>query len=161
MSVVALNASSSNNVAPKTISDSRFVKSDAEFSPDGRFFAYGSNESGSQGIYVQQFPGPGGKWTVASGGTQPRWARSGKELFYRSGPRMMAVDVETSPTLRVGKPRVLFETTTRPGYRQGYDVAPDGSRFLMVKEPPEQAPSDQLHIVVNWFTELQQRVPVK
>ena len=161
MSVVALNASSSNNVKSQMISDSKFIKTDAEFSPDGRFIAYGSNESGIQGIYLQEFPGPGRKLMIAADATQPRWARRGKELFYRSGSRMMAVDVETSPTLRVGKPRVLFETTTRPGYRQGYDVAPDGSRFLMVKEPPEQASSDQLHIVVNWFTELQQRVPLK
>jgi hypothetical protein len=86
----------------------------------------------------------------------PRWARSGRELFYRHADMVMTVDVELGGVFRASKPRVLFEGR----YQPGYDVAPDG-RFLMVKPPAEQARAqpDKVHIVVNWSEELHRRVP--
>ena len=114
--------------------------------------------------------GPGGKVLVSNdGGTEPRWARSGRELFYRNGGKMMAVDVQTTPAFRTGAPKLLFEgryfeaRALGPdgGSRASYDVAPDGKRFLMLKPVASQnAGSGQLHVVVNWFEELRRRVPV-
>jgi len=92
------------------------------------------------------------------------WNPNGRELFYRSGGKMMAVDVITQPTFAAGKPKVLFEGKYRPtpSNQPNYSVSPDGQRFLMIKasEQEELAPT-QINVVLNWFTELQQRVPVK
>ena len=80
------------------------------FSPDGHWLAYISDESGRYEIYVQPYPGPGGKWQISTeGGTEPVWNRNGRELFYRSGDKMMAVDIATQPSFAAGKPRMLFE----------------------------------------------------
>jgi Tol biopolymer transport system component len=124
----------------------------ATISPDGRFLAYVSNESGRAEVYVQAFPGPGGKWQVSTeGATEPMWARRGGELFYRSGDKMMGISLETEPTFTATKPRFLFAD---PYVKQGwfvanYDVSPDGQSFLMVKsEGAEEAA--QLVVVQNW-----------
>jgi serine/threonine-protein kinase len=131
------------------------------FSPDGRWLAYQSNESGGNDVYVQPFPGPGGKWQIsAGGGFEPIWSRNGRELFYRIGDKMMAVDIETTPTFRAGTPRMLFE---QPGYSSSsrqYDVAPDGQRFLMLKLQRDAANTPpQIVVVKNWFEELKRLVP--
>ncbi|MDR3722704.1 MAG: protein kinase [Candidatus Acidoferrales bacterium] len=87
-----------------------FNESAPEFSPDGRWLAYVSDESGRFEIYVQPYPGPGGKWQISTdGGTEPVWNRNGRELFYRSGDKMMAAAVATQPSFFAGKPRMLFE----------------------------------------------------
>ena len=81
-----------------------------EFSPDGRWIAYVSNESGRFEIYVQPYPGPGGKWQISTdGGPEPVWNRNGREFFYRSGDKMMAVEITTQPSFVAGRPRMLFE----------------------------------------------------
>jgi serine/threonine protein kinase len=140
---------SSNQTAPR-------------FSPDGHFIAYASNESGRYEIYVRPYPGPGGKWQISTdGGGEPVWNPKGRELFYRNGDKMMAVNVTTQGTFSAGKPTVLFEGRYVPTPRsfQDYDVSPDGQRFLMLK-PVEQAQSpDQINVVLNWFEELKQKVP--
>jgi eukaryotic-like serine/threonine-protein kinase len=138
-----------------------------EFSPDGRWLAYVSNESGRKEIYVQPYPGPGGKWQISTeGGSEPMWNPKGKELFYRSGDngdKMMAVDISTQPGFVAGKPRQLFEGKYLPDpyARANYDVSPDGQRFLMLK-PSEQAGAapTQINVVLNWFEELKQKVPI-
>jgi serine/threonine-protein kinase len=92
------------------------------------------------------------------GGTTPRWSGDGRELFYRNGDKMMAVDVQTSPAFRAGTPKVLFQGN----YVNSYDVAPDGKRFLMIKPPgAAQSPTDQVTLVLNWFEELRRRVPAE
>jgi eukaryotic-like serine/threonine-protein kinase len=134
------------------------------FSPDGRWLAYVSNESGRDEIYVQAFPGPGRKWQISTeGGTEPVWARTASELFYRDGDKMMAVTVATAPDLSAGKPRLLFEGRFVRGLTLGhtnYDVSPDGQRFLMIKDAAQQAAPLQVNVVLNWFDELKRRVPV-
>ena len=136
------------------------------FSPDGRWLAYISDESGRYEVYVQPYRGPGGKYQISTeGGTEPVWNPKGKELFYRSGDKMMAVDVTTHPSFSVSKPRMLFRgpylpTPTTVPY---YDVSPDGQRFLMVK-PAEQtasSPLTQIVVVQNWFEELKRLVPTE
>lgn len=134
------------------------------FSPDGRWLAYVSDESGRPEIYVQPYPGPGGKWQISvDGGIEPAWNPNGRELFYRSGNRMMAVQVALQPTFSAGRPTMLFEgeylASPFPNTGTTYDVTRDGQRFLMVKDI-EQASATQINVVVNWFEELKRLVPI-
>jgi serine/threonine-protein kinase len=142
----------------------QFNEAAPQFSPDGRWLAYISDESGRKEIYVQPYPGPGGKWQISTeGGAEPLWNRNGRELFYRSGKKMMAVEITTKPSFSAGTPKVLFEgqyqslpTISTPNY----DVSPDGQRFLMLKpiEAAQSAPT-QINVALNWFEELKRRVP--
>jgi serine/threonine-protein kinase len=135
----------------------------AKFSPDGKWLAYVSDESGRLQVYVRPFPGPDTKWLISEedeGGGEPVWSPDGKELFYRTWDKMMAVSIESQDqTLRAGSPRMLFEGSyvnhsNPPGY-QYYDISPDGKRFVMMTEEVET----QLNVVVNWFEELKRLVP--
>jgi len=140
-----------------------FTEGAPRFSPDGRWLAYVSNESGRNEIYVQAYPGPSGKWQISTdGAAEPLWNRNGRELFYRSGGKMMAVDIATQPSFAAGKPRMLFEGpyVPTPATIPNYDVSLDGQRFLMLK-PVEQAQAapTQIDVVLNWFEDLKQKVP--
>ena len=132
------------------------------FSPDGRWLAYESDESGRVEVYVRPFPGPGSKWQISTdGGTEAVWARSGRELFYRNGDKMMAAAVEIKPGFSAAKPRLLFEghyETSIYTFHPNYDVTPDGQRFLMIRGT-EQKSATQINVVLNWSDELKQRVP--
>jgi Tol biopolymer transport system component len=131
----------------------------AQFSPDGRWVAYQSNESGQDEVYVQPFPGPGEKTQISTtGGTQVRWNRDGKELFYVAPDlRLMAVSVVTSPTaktLQPAPPTALFvshlwNNATAVSAKQEYVVSPDGQRFLMLVDPPDAATSP-ITLIANW-----------
>jgi serine/threonine-protein kinase len=135
-------------------------------SPDGRFLAYTSNESGVNHVYVRPFPNVG-DWReqISIGrGQEPVWARDGRELFYRKGGSgdLVAVDVEATETFQIGEEHVLFPAGA---YRsndlhQQYDVAPDGQRFVMLKprEEVEQLPEPVMIMIQNFFTELEERV---
>ncbi len=116
-----------------------------------------SNESGGYEVYVQPYPAPGRKWRVSSGGGAfPRWNPNGRELFYRNGGKMMAVDiVTTSPSFSVGTPKMLFEAQDL----SNWDISPDGQRFLMIMPVEQQQPATQINVVLNWFEELKQKVP--
>jgi Tol biopolymer transport system component len=133
------------------------MEGEGAFSPDGRWLAYRSDESGRQEIWVRPFPAAPGKWQISTeGGVSARWARSG-ELFYKDGDKMMAVDLTTQPTLAAGRPRVLFEGRYETGVGS-FDVRSDGQRFLMLQAGEEQAVT-QVNVVLNWFEELRRRVP--
>ena len=124
------------------------------FSPDGRFVAFGSDQSGAFEIYVQPFPDASrGKWMVSTGGgTEPRWSSDGKELFYFSGQALMAVPVNLSPTFSSGTPVKLFDAPIPAGYTNESDlwqVAPDGKRFLFLPLAGPQ-PGPPLEVIVNW-----------
>jgi dipeptidyl aminopeptidase/acylaminoacyl peptidase len=159
-----LSASANEKPVPFLDSDSR--KTAAVFSPDGHWIAYAADDSGRFEIYVTPYPGPGSRSQISTeGGRMPRWKNDGRELFFRSGDRttfkMMAVHIELGASLHAGSPRLLFAGDY--GLNTGYDVAPDGQRFLMVKSSSstQQMPPNQLTFVVNWFEELKQRVPAK
>jgi serine/threonine-protein kinase len=144
----------------------RFNEGGAAFSPDGRWLAYVSNESGRPEIYVQPYPGPGGKWQISTdSGAEPLWNQNGRELFYRSGKRMMSVQISTEPAFVASKPVVLFErdyaVSQFPAVGIAYDVSRDGQRFLMVKEPDQAGSVPQINVVVNWFEELRRLAPPK
>ena len=136
--------------------ETTFNEGNLRLSTDARWVAYTSNQSGRPEVYVQAFPGPGGRSQVSTdGGTEPVWARSGRELFYREGDKMMAVAVESGPAFKAAAPRALFEGryATLGWGEANYDVSPDG-RFLMLRSEA-QPPATELHLVVNWFAELQ------
>jgi Tol biopolymer transport system component len=131
------------------------------FSPDGRWIAYTSNETGRDEVYVQAYPGPGSKSQISTGGgSQPVWSRDGRELYYRGERQLLAVSVQLSPTFSAGDRRRLFDDTYEIEHRddRNYDVSVDGKRFLMLKvERP--ASSAQLTVVLNWTEELKGRAP--
>jgi Tol biopolymer transport system component len=141
----------------------RFYEASPMFSPDGRWIAYVSDESGRYEIYVQPYPGPGGKWQVSTdGGTEPHWTMNGRELVYRNGDKVIVVGVATQPTFSTGKPRILFEGPyVSPAINtRTWDASLDGQRFVMLKPVrQEQAPPTQINVVLNWFEELKQKVP--
>jgi serine/threonine protein kinase/Tol biopolymer transport system component len=137
-----------------------FTEGASEFSPDGKWLAYTSNESGRFEVYVQPFPGPGGKWQIsADGGAEPKWNSNGRELFYRNGTKMMAVQIATQPVFSAGTPKTLFDrtyvSTPLPQTFQYYDVSRDGQKFLMVKQL-EQAP-EPIHVTLNWIEDMKRR----
>ncbi len=144
---------------PQPWLQTRFGERNAQISPDGRWLAYHSNESGRLEVYVQPFPGPGGKRQVSAlGGSEPRWARNGGELFYRDDNKMMVVGVTTTPTFTASNPRLLFEGRFIEGAKT-YDVAPDGQRFLVVRPSEQEINATQINVVLNWFEELKRLVP--
>ncbi len=121
---------------------------------------------GRNNVYVSPFPEPNVKWLVSEeeeGGEQPVWHPNGKEIFYRSGNRMMVASVQAGDqALNVGRPEVLFEgsyvsTHTNPQGYQYYGISPDGRRFLMLKE--EQLQQTQINVILNWDEELKRLVP--
>ncbi len=126
------------------------------FSPDGRFLAYQSNESGRYEIYVQSFPGPGGKWQIStSGGIEPQWRADGKELYYRApDQKVMAVEIRTGDTVTAGTPQSLFQGRFDTGIgRNHYLPAADGRRFLTVAPLGREALTPTT-VVLNWNAEL-------
>jgi serine/threonine-protein kinase len=146
---------------PQPFVHTQSLETAPRFSPDGHFIAYASDESGRVEIYVRPYPGPGGKWQISTeGGTEPVWNPKGRELFYRAGNKMMAVDVVMQPTFSAGKPKMLFAGPYVPTPRSfpDYDVSPDGQRFLMLKANEQAQTTAQINVVLNWFEELKQKV---
>ena len=125
-------------------------------SPDGHWLAYTSNESGQQEVYMRAFPLPGAPVQIsAGGGRAPRWAPSGRELFYRNDDSLVAVSVSLAPVVRVGSRRALFTIDPYlvggPRSSPGYDVHPDGRRFLMIRRG---SATRDLVVVLHWFDQL-------
>src|SRR6184192_4164149 len=132
-------------------------------SPDGRWMAYDSDESGRVEVYAQSFPDPNLKrWKVSPAhGSEPLWTRDGGELVYRKGDSVMAVSIDLHNG-RSGPPRALFggPYPDSPGWTRprSYDVSRDGERFLMLKLPPQRI-RPRIHVVLNWFNELRAKFP--
>jgi eukaryotic-like serine/threonine-protein kinase len=137
------------------------------FSPDGRWIAYHSNESGSFEVYVRPFPGPGGKWQISTGGgSAPEWSRNGKELYFTTSNRdkiMVATYSSSGESFHADKPRLWS-----PGqltYRRtnvNYALHPDGKRFAVLKTGnAETAPPliNKVSFIFNFFDELRRKVP--
>jgi Tol biopolymer transport system component len=147
------------NAKPFPVATTSGNEDQGQFSPDGQWVAYTSNESGVSEIYVVPFPpsAEGGKWLVSrGGGVQPRWNHNGKELFYISpDSKMMSVDVSTHPIFQAGIPRSLFATElVDTGIRTGpmsWDIAPDGNRFLIISDTSTDS---SLTVALNWQTGL-------
>jgi serine/threonine-protein kinase len=147
-----------------------FMDRDSEFSPDGRWVAYSSNESGTYEIYVRPFPAAGGRWQVSDGGGRfPRWSGDGSELFYRTNDGLMVAAIETAgDSFQVGKAKTLFEGSFRGGMFgigiggyifSDYAVAPDGERFVMFPDTEQRSANTHVTLVFNWFDELERTLP--
>jgi hypothetical protein len=146
---------------PRPVVQTEHDEGDGRFSPDGRWIAYVSDESGRYEVYVASFPGPGGKLQVsANGGTEPRWRADGKELFYFARDnRLMAVDITTQGgTFEVGQIEPLLQAreTWLPGSGVRYDVSEDGQRFLIFVPLAEPSASN-ISLIVNWPEELNRK----
>ena len=145
-----------SNPHPLVLAQTKGNEDQGQFSPDGHWVAYTSNETGLSEIYVIPFPPTpnGGKWMVSrGGGVMPRWRRDGKELFYISPDwKMMEVKVSTSPIFQSGTPQPLFDTQmVDTGIRTGpvsWDISPDGNRFLIISE--NAAETSSLNVILNW-----------
>jgi serine/threonine-protein kinase len=159
---------------PKPLIQTRFNEQNADLSPNGRWIVYQSDDSGQVEVYVRPFPNvEDGRWIVSSGGGhRPVWARTGREIFYRSSEgAMMSVSIREQPTtLTIGPPARLFDGPSYYGGKPGlvggnpgrhFDVTADGQRFLMVKEAPRRSDSARVVVIENWSEELKARVPVK
>jgi serine/threonine protein kinase len=151
-----------------------FQESHGQISPDGKWLAYYSNETGRAEVYVQSFPQGAGRWQVStSGGQFPRWRRDGRELFYMSQAsrgKMMAVDVQSGGTaFEASAPKELFDPVyinlshSDGGPYHTYAVSPDGQRFLIPRSPSadQQTTATPIVVVLNWLEELKQRVPTR
>jgi Tol biopolymer transport system component len=141
---------------PKPYLDSEFVETQGRFSPDGRWVAYASNQTGRLEVYVRPYPGPGEPVRVSdNGGRLPQWRRNGTELFFIAPDNTLmsaAVGGEASP-FQIRGVRTLFQTRPRPGVRLDayfYDVAPDGQRFLVNSLVEGQVATPPITLVVNW-----------
>jgi len=145
---------------PHRVLGSAFHNYDPSLSPDGRWMAYMSDESGRSEVYVRPYPGPGGRWQVSlDGGTEPVWSPTGREIFYRNGDRVMAATVRTLGGFQVGARVQLFEGAYESGSRQitNYDVTRDGRTFVMLQ--PVQGTAQSVFVTLNWFEQLGRRRP--
>ena len=151
----------SSGFEPVAFVQTPFNETAPQISPDGRFVAYCSNESGQYEVQVQPFPEGRGKWQVSTnGGNQPRWSKDGKELFYVEHDTLVAVSVTLKPTFSVGSTTRLF---SHPGLISGYpaqqyDLSADGQRFILketVVGPDDQPPS--IRVAQNWYEEFRDR----
>ncbi len=147
----------------------------AILSPDGKWIAFDSDESGKPEVYVAPYPAMAPRERISTdGGLHPLWSPDGRELYYRTGAspeeleqralaqktRVMAVSIETKPAFKAGQPRMLFEG---PYFESGHDIAvtPDGKGFILIRETDTQTGPKEIEVVVNWPEELKQRVQVR
>ena len=151
---------------PSPISATPFNERIGVLSPDGQWLAYVSDETGRNEIYVRSSPEPASKYSISSdGGGAPTWSHAGRELFFvRRDRNLMVVEVTTVPEFRASPPKPLFgeaaagvDLSTGGNYLPNYDVTSGADRFLTLQTQGDAVP--QVHLVVNWFEELQQRVP--
>jgi Tol biopolymer transport system component len=148
---------------PRPLVQTPFTEFQGRFSPDGRWFAYTSNETGREEVYVQSFPPSGGKWQISTnGGVQARWRRDGRELYFHSASNeAMSVDISAAQNgaFKAGVPRKLFGVglASRLSERNSWDVTPDGQRFLVNLTSNQLAAAAGLAapitVVVNWLTD--------
>jgi serine/threonine-protein kinase len=144
-----------------------------DLSPDGRWLAYHSNESGENRVYVHSFPALTVRHEISPGpGTEPAWSPDGRRIYYRSGTGFYAVDVTTTPTFVARPPRLLFDNPRLaipdgPGHTRNWDVRPDGTGFVMVLDEAQKEAGGttmldrrltDVVLVVNWFEELRARM---
>ena len=144
------------DTTPKTIAGSRYVEQMARISPDGHWVAYVTDESGTNQVVVQPFPGPGGRIQVSTGGgTEPVWSRDSRQLYYRGSGKFIAATVTAMPTFTVTSRAELFVDEFMPAAspHANYDVSPDGAHFVVLRG----AEDPRLIVVEHWAEALRQR----
>ena len=146
-----------DNRTPIALNATRFSELGGSLSPDGKYLAYRSNESGRNQVYVQEFPEARSKWQVSvNGGSDPFWKGDGRELYYRAPDlSIMAVPVQAGATFSTGTPEALFRARFSLVNARGlYRVTPDGQRFLVLSTPGRDA-IPPATVVLNWTAALQ------
>jgi serine/threonine-protein kinase len=139
---------------PAAFLATEFNESDPAISPDGRWIAYVSNETGTVEVFVRPYPDTGTAWQISTGGGgSPLWSRDGRELFFVAGTRMMAVPIETRPTFRAGTPVALFDGGFSIRTSRTFDVAPDG-RFVAVRTASGGIAGQELRVLLGWESEM-------
>ena len=127
----------------------------ASFSPDGKWLAYMSDESGAFEVYVRPYPGPGGKWQIsADGGLEPRWSHDGRELFFRNDRQILAARIDPGRGFRAERPRVVLEGLPAAQAQRTYALAPDRESILMIEPVSRETDPEKITIVTNWFSKL-------
>jgi hypothetical protein len=143
---------------PQILLANQFDNAWSQFSPDGKYLAYLSNESGRNEVYVIPFGNGSGKWQISTGGSNGSvWGRDGKQLFYRESGNIMGVDIAIQPTFHASTPRVIVPAKALPNLPSGlggFDVSPDGQRFLIHQQSSEAGQNAQINVVLNWNEEL-------
>lgn len=138
---------------PQPLLQTKFNEQAAKISPDGNWLAYQSDESGGNEVYVTQFPQLARSWQVSrSGGATPNWRGDGRELFFVSNGKLMAVSVSGGAEFQAGTPQPLFEIEAS-GYTPSYAPSQDGRRFL-VSTVTEKAPESPINVALNWTAEV-------
>jgi serine/threonine-protein kinase len=160
--IVVLSLETKRSLEP--LLHTKFTERNGVMSPDGRWLAYESNESGRPEVYVRPFPQVDtGRWQISTaGGTRPLWARNGRELFYVApGGMLMSVSIQPGPTFSFGNALSVVDVSEYylPAAGRSFDISPDGRRFLMIKDVEQQSGA-QINVVLNWFEELQRLVPI-
>jgi eukaryotic-like serine/threonine-protein kinase len=147
---------------PRVIEKTPGSETTPAVSPDGQWIAYASDNGGRVDVHVRPFSNAGERFVISnSGGTQPVWARNGRELFFKNGDRFMVVDVTTTPTFTASRPRLMFTMRTQNSGvgRTDYDVSPDGQTFVMTDSGEDDRATEQVMLLQNWFGELTRLVP--
>ena len=149
--LVPVPGNATGDKKPIPVGSANGVSTDFQFSPDGKYIAYRSTESGVDEIYVQPTPPGTGRWQISvNGGFRPRWRRDGKELFFEGRDDIMAVDVHAGASFSAGTPHPLFRAELGPS---GYAVSADGQRFLIYSDETVEADSPII-VVQNWWAAL-------
>jgi len=147
---------------PRPFATSPFDELFPQFSPDGKWIAFVSDESGRPEVYVKPFEGTGAKTQISTeGGNGPRWSRDGRELFFASGERLASVAIEAGDSLRASPPRVLFSGRFVWDRPDNFDVAPDGQSFVMVQTSAGDGVTEVVRVTLNWSRELEKRFAKK
>jgi eukaryotic-like serine/threonine-protein kinase len=147
-----------SGATPVQILATAFDNGSPSLSPDGRWLAYTTNESGRDEVYVRSYPGAGGRWQVSlAGGTEPLWSPTGGEIFYRERDAMMAAAVRTQPGFEVtGRTKLFTGQYESGGFRdQDYSVTPDGRTFLMLQRVVGSRQA--ILVTLNWFDQFRAR----
>ena len=150
---------------PKPFVNTGFLEREPAFSPDGRWLAYHSDESGNYEVYVRPFPGPGGKWQISTGfGVAPKWSRNGHELFYRTFDNKIMVVTYTASgdSFHGDKPQLWSPGQfTDRGPTYNFDLHPDGKRFAVLKAPgtEQNAAVNKVSFIFNFFDEIRRKLP--
>ncbi|MHC4541075.1 MAG: protein kinase domain-containing protein, partial [Planctomycetota bacterium] len=140
--------------------ETEFMENQPNFSPDDRWIAYKSDRNGGHQVYVRPYPAMDRVSQISYDlGDEPAWSPDGKELFYRSRNKWMAVSISTEPQFKADPTQVVFEGPYKDTMARSWDVAPDGQRFLVLKPQYDDSQIRELHVVTNWFEELKRLVP--
>ena len=157
--ILDVGADAEGGAEPYTLLGGEFDENWAEFSPDGNWLAYLSNETGRREVYITDFPGAGQRLRVSTaGGASPRWAPDMSVLYYQEESRIMRVTLDLTGRPRLGAPELAVDAGLSDDLRTGFDLSADGTRFLVITDegPP---PIHQINVVLNWFEELERMVP--